>query len=71
MATGEKAYVAFQLHLILPAVLTCQLTKLSPDLEKQWALREYCGNIIAHILRHFDASENIILPRVIGQVQNK
>ncbi|XP_037729659.1 transcription initiation factor TFIID subunit 6 [Drosophila subpulchrella] len=54
------------LHLILPAVLTCQLTKLSPDLEKQWALREYCGNIIAHILRRFDASEHIILPRVIG-----
>ncbi|XP_016946133.1 transcription initiation factor TFIID subunit 6 [Drosophila biarmipes] len=54
------------LHLILPAVLTCQLIKLSPDLEKHWALREYSGNIIAHIVRHFDSSENIILPRVIG-----
>ncbi|KAH8354612.1 hypothetical protein KR084_008470 [Drosophila pseudotakahashii] len=60
------------LHLILPAVLSCLLTKQassSPDQADHWALREYSGNIMAHIVRHFDAADNSILPRVIGQVQ--
>ncbi|XP_016972253.1 transcription initiation factor TFIID subunit 6 [Drosophila rhopaloa] len=57
------------LHQILPAVLSCLLTKQacpSPGLEDHWALREYSGNIMAQIVRHFDAADNSILPRVIG-----
>lgn len=60
-----------QLHLLLPAVLSCLLAKqvcASPNSEDHWALREYSGNIMAHIVRQFDAADNGILPRVIGQV---
>uniref|UniRef100_B3P2E9 GG10968 n=1 Tax=Drosophila erecta TaxID=7220 RepID=B3P2E9_DROER len=59
------------LHLLLPAVLSCLLAKqvcASPDVEDHWALREYSGNIMAHIGRQFNAADNSILPRVIGQV---
>ncbi|XP_017008248.2 transcription initiation factor TFIID subunit 6 [Drosophila takahashii] len=61
------------LHLILPAVLSCLLTKQacsSSDLADQWALREYSGNIIVHIVRHFNAADSSILPRVIGIYKN-
>ncbi|XP_039495075.1 transcription initiation factor TFIID subunit 6 [Drosophila santomea] len=57
------------LHLLLPAVLSCVLAKqvsASPDVDDHWALREYSGNIMAHIGRQFDAADTSILPRVIG-----
>ncbi|XP_017044084.1 transcription initiation factor TFIID subunit 6 [Drosophila ficusphila] len=57
------------LHMILPAVLSCLLTKhacSSAGSDDHWALREYSGNVMAQIVRHFDASDNSILPRVIG-----
>ncbi|XP_041673735.1 transcription initiation factor TFIID subunit 6 [Drosophila eugracilis] len=57
------------LHFIVPAVLSCLLTKQacsSLRLMDHWSLREYSGNIMAYIVRHFKASDNNLLPRVIG-----
>ncbi|XP_017114595.1 transcription initiation factor TFIID subunit 6 [Drosophila elegans] len=57
------------LHLILPAVLSCLLTKQAcptAGSDDHWALREYSGNVMAQIVRHFEASDNSIMPRVIG-----
>lgn len=71
---GNQRFSLLQyLHLLLPAVLSCLLAKqvcASPNSEDHWALREYSGNIMAHIVRQFDAADNGILPRVIG-VYNK
>ncbi|XP_068153901.1 uncharacterized protein mia [Drosophila tropicalis] len=55
------------LHQLIPAVLTCLLTRQDdPFPADHWALREYSGNIIAEIIRHYDNPHNAILPRVIG-----
>ncbi|EDW83763.2 uncharacterized protein Dwil_GK13782 [Drosophila willistoni] len=55
------------LHQLIPAVLTCLLTRQDdPFPADHWALREYSGNIIAEIVWHFDNPSNGILPRVIG-----
>ncbi|XP_030376207.1 transcription initiation factor TFIID subunit 6 [Scaptodrosophila lebanonensis] len=57
------------LHLFIPSVLTCVLSSQScayPMRENHWALREYSGNIMAEILRHFNNVDTTILNRVVG-----
>ncbi|KAH8346189.1 hypothetical protein KR067_010243, partial [Drosophila pandora] len=55
------------LHLILPAVLSCLLAReLSRGSEEHWALREYSGNIMAEIVRHFESTDSSILSRVVS-----
>ncbi|KAH8265313.1 hypothetical protein KR038_003918, partial [Drosophila bunnanda] len=57
------------LHVILPAVLSCLLTKQIIrfiGMADHWALREYSGSIATEIVRKYDSTENRLLPRVIG-----
>ncbi|KAH8340825.1 hypothetical protein KR059_007549, partial [Drosophila kikkawai] len=57
------------LHLILPAVLSCLLTKqivFSVGMADHWSLREYSGSIATEIVRHYEVSDSNLLPRVVG-----
>ncbi|KAH8292205.1 hypothetical protein KR054_007097, partial [Drosophila jambulina] len=57
------------LHLILPAVLSCLLTKqvgVAIGMADHWSLREYSGSIATEIVRHYERCDSSILPRVIG-----
>ncbi|KAH8248351.1 hypothetical protein KR032_001604, partial [Drosophila birchii] len=69
LLTNKSLNLDKYLHLILPAVLSCLLTKqlvLSIGMVDHWSLREYSGSIATEIVRHYEFSDNRLLTRVIG-----
>ncbi|XP_020812254.1 transcription initiation factor TFIID subunit 6-like isoform X2 [Drosophila serrata] len=68
LLSNENLNLDNYLHLILPAVLSCLLTKQmipSIGMADHWSLREFCGSIAADIVRSYDGSDNRLLLRVI------
>lgn len=57
----------FQLHELIPSVLTCVLSKqlcLRPELDNHWALRDFASRIISQISKTFNTSVNNIQCRI-------
>ncbi|XP_076454129.1 transcription initiation factor TFIID subunit 6-like [Babylonia areolata] len=60
-------YLEKYLHKLLPAVLTCVVSRqlcLRPDQDNHWALRDFAARLVATICKNFNTNSNNIQSRV-------
>jgi transcription initiation factor TFIID subunit 6 len=54
LVENESIYLEKYLHELMPAVLSCALSKqvcAKPDAENHWALREFCARLVGQIIK--------------------
>ncbi|CAG2120350.1 unnamed protein product, partial [Medioppia subpectinata] len=64
---NHNLYVEKYLHQLIPAVLTCVVSKQlcgRPDVDNHWALRDFAARVLAQICHNFNTTTNCVQTRV-------
>lgn len=65
--TDRCFYPYLQLHELIPAVVTCIVSKqlcLRPDVDNHWALRDFAARLMAQSCKTFSTTTNNIQSRI-------